>query len=1186
MEYFDRNIFFTLIVIADTIWHSQSFNVGTAGAKIFSGPASEEFGYTIQQAANHKDKWLLVGAPWSGFSQDRKGDVYKCPISGSKNTCDKLNLQDSVSIPDVKNINHNMSLGLTLTQMPTIDGVMVCGPLWAQQCGSENFYPGICSEINPLFQPQPAFSPALQTCGGPTDIVIVLDGSNSIYPWPPITEFLKKLIPALEIGPKSTQLSIIQYAVTPRVEFRLNEYKNKDEMISAASDITQMYGINTNTFTAIHHASQWAFSQSNGGRPGAAKVMVVVTDGESSDAHLGENVIEECEKQGITRFGIAILGYYIRNNVDTEKLIKEIKSIASLPTEKYFFNVSEEAALSKIAGTLGNRIFNIEGTGKGGENFKMEMSQVGFSAHYSTRQNVMMLGAVGAYAWSGTVVHKTGSHVDIFPISTFEETLQDLNHSSLLGYSVSTLSDTSVEYFVAGAPRSNHSGQVIVYTVNAQKQSRIIDSQRGKQIGSYFGSVLCSVDVDKDGVSDLLLVGAPMFMSALKREQGRVYLFSHTKGILNEQGFLNGPPSTVNARFGMAIAEIPDLDRDSYNDVVVGAPLEDEKRGAIYIYNGKQKTLNKEFSQKILGSKLDPKVQYFGRSLDGLKDLNDDSIPDISVGAQGKVVQLWSRGVASVRATASFDPDKINILNKPCNINGRKHSCFKTSLCFSATFRPNNPVGPVAISYTLILDADLEASRVTSRGFFTNNNDRLFSDRAKITSNSLCQDYQVYVQETPDFVNSLNLKVEIEQQNADVNPVLDPSSPSAWEFFIPFSKECGSDDECANDLVLQVNTKESGSSPVLVSYNNRELPFEIVVRNNLENAYNTKVIATYSSNLYYSSITAPTDGTEVKCTSATQAHIVTCQVGYPALRKDQEVKFWINFEYNLNHLQDRAEVKFEAQSDGKEEKPADNSVDKSIPLQYDAGVILSRESNINFFVADTAVPVVTEVETLDDIGPEFNFTVKVSTSNFAVGLLYLTIALPMTTKGGNPLLYVIDVDTQAGGSVSCDSSDLINPLKIGVKTHKASFSKESLRGITRLDCDHANCKNIECRLKHTQPKSDYFVKVKTRIWSGTFMMATYQTIELTSSIDIETSNPSLLVIGFKHLPVVLSVSKPGETADVPVGVIVGSAIGGLLLLAVVVGLLWKFGFFKRKYKQLQMEGDDDAARKANADGVL
>lgn len=39
------------------------------------------------------------------------------------------------------------------------------------------------------------------------DIVIVLDGSNSIYPWGPMNEFLQKLLPALDIGPKSTQVT-------------------------------------------------------------------------------------------------------------------------------------------------------------------------------------------------------------------------------------------------------------------------------------------------------------------------------------------------------------------------------------------------------------------------------------------------------------------------------------------------------------------------------------------------------------------------------------------------------------------------------------------------------------------------------------------------------------------------------------------------------------------------------------------------------------------------------------------------------------------------------------------------------------------------------------------------------------------------------------------------------------------
>lgn len=123
-------------------------------------------------------------------------------------------------------------------------------------------------------------------CGGPMDIVIVLDGSNSIYPWEPMNHFLQKLLPALDIGPRNTQVkklplschdkklkqrsrytlltvsyvflwfqvSVLQYGVEPRFEFTLNQYRTKEEVIKAASKITQMYGSSTNTFKAISYA--------------------------------------------------------------------------------------------------------------------------------------------------------------------------------------------------------------------------------------------------------------------------------------------------------------------------------------------------------------------------------------------------------------------------------------------------------------------------------------------------------------------------------------------------------------------------------------------------------------------------------------------------------------------------------------------------------------------------------------------------------------------------------------------------------------------------------------------------------------------------------------------------------------------------------------------------------------------
>ena len=44
-----------------------------------------------------------------------------------------------------------------------------------------------------------------------------------------------------------------------------------------------------------------------------------------------------------------------------------------------------------------------------------------------------MLGAVGAYDWSGTVVQKTPHGPLIFSKQVFEQILQDRNHSSYLG---------------------------------------------------------------------------------------------------------------------------------------------------------------------------------------------------------------------------------------------------------------------------------------------------------------------------------------------------------------------------------------------------------------------------------------------------------------------------------------------------------------------------------------------------------------------------------------------------------------------------------------------------------------------------------------------------------------------------------------------------------------------------------
>lgn len=53
-----------------------------------------------------------------------------------------------------------------------------------------------------------------------------------------------------------------------------------------------------------HVNSSQAFRQ--GGRRGAKKVMIVITDGESHDSADLQQAIEDSEKDGITRYAIAV----------------------------------------------------------------------------------------------------------------------------------------------------------------------------------------------------------------------------------------------------------------------------------------------------------------------------------------------------------------------------------------------------------------------------------------------------------------------------------------------------------------------------------------------------------------------------------------------------------------------------------------------------------------------------------------------------------------------------------------------------------------------------------------------------------------------------------------------------------------------------------------------------------------
>ncbi|KAI5086409.1 integrin alpha-X-like, partial [Silurus meridionalis] len=158
-------------------------------------------------------------------------------------------------------------------------------------------------------------------------------------------------------------------------------------------------------------------------------------------------------------------------------------------------------------------------------------------------------------------------------------------------YSMTVANVMQNNYIIQGAPRHNHTGKVIISDTTGTVHS--LDSPE-PQIGAYFGAELCVVDLDSNTLANLLLVSAPLHNEG--DQEGKVFVYTFMESQVTYKHVLKGIPGQ-RGRFGMTLASPADLNRDGKMDVVVGAPLEDNGQGSIYIFNGRNADIAPTYSQ-------------------------------------------------------------------------------------------------------------------------------------------------------------------------------------------------------------------------------------------------------------------------------------------------------------------------------------------------------------------------------------------------------------------------------------------------------------------------------------------------------------------------------------------------------------------------------------------------------------
>ncbi|OWF48412.1 cartilage matrix protein-like [Mizuhopecten yessoensis] len=213
------------------------------------------------------------------------------------------------------------------------------GPLQKDQSNEKN--------LEPEKQPK-------KFCGGkPADMYFLLDSSNSIH----ITDFDRQLrfvsdiVDIFDISESHTRVGVTLYSDRTHPVIPINNDFDKDELKFRVRNLHRLTG-NTNTAAALKNVREYGF-RDDIARSEVAHIVVLLTDGKSTNTFKTEREAELAHKAGIYVFAIGI---------GDMASIPELMAIASDPAESFMFKVNNYNALRHLRNILAIKACTVEAT--------------------------------------------------------------------------------------------------------------------------------------------------------------------------------------------------------------------------------------------------------------------------------------------------------------------------------------------------------------------------------------------------------------------------------------------------------------------------------------------------------------------------------------------------------------------------------------------------------------------------------------------------------------------------------------------------------------------------------------------------------------------------------------------------------------------------------------------------------
>uniref|UniRef100_A0A673LQQ0 Collagen alpha-1(XII) chain-like n=1 Tax=Sinocyclocheilus rhinocerous TaxID=307959 RepID=A0A673LQQ0_9TELE len=195
--------------------------------------------------------------------------------------------------------------------------------------------------VNEKTQPVKVSTECSQEVEVQADIVLLVDGSYSIglANFAKVRAFLEVLVKSFDIGPNKVQISLVQYSRDPHTEFALNKHDDNAAVLNAVRTFPYRGG-STNTGKAMTYVREKIFIPARGARDNVPRVMVLITDGKSSDSF--KNPANKLRDADVEIFAVGV----------KDAVRSELEAIANVPADNHVFEVEDFDSFQRISKEL------------------------------------------------------------------------------------------------------------------------------------------------------------------------------------------------------------------------------------------------------------------------------------------------------------------------------------------------------------------------------------------------------------------------------------------------------------------------------------------------------------------------------------------------------------------------------------------------------------------------------------------------------------------------------------------------------------------------------------------------------------------------------------------------------------------------------------------------------------------